>query len=147
MTAEVIERDAHLADVDDIEGEVVEMRCGWVGLNQCHNVVVRVDVEPDSVLTEPVCELHTEGLGVEAALLVEVAGQEIDVPELAWAADDAASGRAGVRDQPRFRLAVGQQPNGIAVRVGRLDPAFSVITHGGAELLEVCARLSERAVP
>ena len=89
-----------------------------------HHVVVGVDVEPDAVLAEPVGEPHPERLGVEAALLVEVAGQEVDVPELARVADDGAPGRARVRDQSRFGLAVGQQLDRVAVGVGGLDPTF-----------------------
>ena len=56
VAAEVVERDAHLADVDDVEGEVVEV--GLALVDERHHVVVGVDVEPDAVLAEPVGELH-----------------------------------------------------------------------------------------
>ena len=64
---EVVERVAHLADVDDVEREVVEVAVALV--DQRHHVVVAVDVEPDAAVAEVVGDGHAQLARVEVGLL------------------------------------------------------------------------------
>jgi hypothetical protein len=94
-----------------------------------HHVVVAVDVEPDAAVAEPVRQRHPEHARVEVGLLVDRAGEEVDVAELARRADDAvAAGRTC--DVQVVPAAVGQDrtrlPSGSATRSRRrLDDARS----------------------
>ena len=93
MPGEVVEQVAHLADVDGVEGEVVEVRVALV--DERHHVVVGVDVEPDARLAEPVGDLHPEHVRVEGDVRPDVAREAVDVPEPARPAE--VDGRRGPR--------------------------------------------------
>ena len=60
---EVVEHVAHLPDVDDIEGEVMEVRLAR--LHERHDVMLRADVEPHARCAEPVGDAHPERFDVE----------------------------------------------------------------------------------
>ena len=45
-----------------------------------------------------------------------------------------------------MRVVDREQAKTVAVGVGGLEATFSVVTHRGAEVLDMCARLCERAV-
>src|SRR4051794_13635338 len=73
----MVEHVALLAEIDRVEGEVVEVRRALV--DQRHHMVVRVDPEPHPCRSEPVADLHAKHLGVETDTVSELAGQTVDV--------------------------------------------------------------------
>jgi hypothetical protein len=81
----MVEEVAHLAHVDGVEGEVVEVRVSLV--HERHHVVVGVDVQPDAAVTEPVGDPHAEHVRVEGHPVPERAGEAVDVAEPARASD------------------------------------------------------------
>ena len=64
VAGQPVEQVAHLADVDDVEGEVVEVRVALV--DQRHHVVVGADAKPDPLCAEAVADAHPEDVAVEA---------------------------------------------------------------------------------
>ena len=95
---EMVEQVAHLPDVDDVEREVVEV--GVTRLDERHHVVLRVDVEPDAGLAEPVGDLHPEHVAVERDVGADVAREVVHVTEAARAADVDGRRRARVLRPP-----------------------------------------------
>ena len=68
---------------------------GVAEVDERHHVVVGVDVEPDARLAEPVGEPHAEHVGVEAEAGLDVAGEAVDVAELARRRRGGRSSTAG----------------------------------------------------
>ena len=81
MLSEVIEGDAQVAPVDEVEREVMEVR-GRLA-DQRHHVVVGVDVQPHALAAEVVGHAHAERVAVEIAHRLELAREHVDVAELA----------------------------------------------------------------
>ena len=82
VAREPVEQVAHLTDVDDVEGEVVEVRDALV--DQRHHVMVRVDAEPHALGAQPVADAHPEHLACRSATRSSRSrGEEVDVAELA----------------------------------------------------------------
>ena len=146
VPGEVVEHVAHLPDVHGVEGEVVEVRVAEV--DERHHVVVRVDVEPDARLAEPVREPHPEHLGVEADARLDVAGEAVDVAEPARARPGGrcVEGRAcwGQRSASVAGARYGITCTRAAVGVVDEERAVALLPRH-AERLEVRARVVERA--
>src|SRR5439155_748632 len=127
VTGDVVEQVPHLADVDRLEGEVVEVRTAEVEERQ--HVVVGVDVKPDARVTEPVGHVHPEHLGVEPQPRLDVAGQAVHVTELPRAADaDVSRGTSVLR--PPLDLA-----RGLAIRHHLDRPAVGIADEERAVVL------------
>ena len=76
----MIERDAHLAPVDQLECQVVNVR--EVLLQEGEHVMVGVHVQPYAFGANPVRHLETEHLGVPLHLPSDIAGEVVHVTEL-----------------------------------------------------------------
>ena len=146
VPGDVVEEIAHLADVDRLEREVVEVRVA--DIDEGHHVVVAADVEPDARLVEPVRDLHPEHLGVERDPVMDAAGEAVDVTELAWATElDRARG-------PRVLRPPVDLGRGFAIRQQLHRPAVGIVDEQralglaprAAGRLEVSLRIGERAV-
>ena len=81
VLAEVIEGDAQVAPVDEIEREVVKVRRRLA--DERHHVMVGVDVQPHALDAQVVGDRHAERVAVEVAHRLELPRQHVDVPELA----------------------------------------------------------------
>ena len=138
----MVQHVAHLTDVDDIEREVVEVAVTLV--DECHHVMVAVDVKPHSAVAEVVTEPHAEDLVVKVALFVEVSGQEVDVAELARVTDDLVRDRARVRRQQGGRLAERHHLHAVALDIMEVE-TLVVRVHLHAERFDVCPGFLEPA--
>ena len=136
VPGEMVEQVAHLADVDDVECEVVEVRVARV--DERHHVVLGVDVEPDARLAEPVGDLHPEHLRVERAFALRSPVRQLTCP--------SRRGRRGARRRgPRVlrpavdlarRRAVRQQLDRPAVGIASQSDAVALLVRD-AERVEV----------
>ena len=93
MAREVVEQIAHLADVDDVERQVVEVRVAR--LDERHDVVLGVDVEPDAGVAEPRAQPSALALSVPVAVPVP-----IPVPVAVSVAISVSSAAASRSDAP-----------------------------------------------
>ena len=147
VPGDVVEHVAHLPDVDDLEGEVVEV--GVAEVDERHHVVVGADVEPDARLAEPVREPHPEHLGVEAKAGLDVAREAVHVTEPAAAPPrwTLVEGRAccGQRSTSVSGARYGITCTLPAVGVVDEERALALLP-GDPVRLEVGARVVERAV-
>ena len=81
MLGEVVERDAHLPPVDELEGEVVEVLVALV--QEGERVVVAVAVQPDRAVADPVGHREAEHVDVEGDERADVRGEVVHVLEAA----------------------------------------------------------------
>ena len=142
VAAEMVQRGAHLPEIDQVEGEVVEVRRALV--DQRHHVMVRVDVEPDAPVAEPVRHAHAEHVRVERDVLTERAREEVDVAELARMVARQVGRRPRVRRPAGRGLAVGHELDHVAVGVRDEEGAVTILVRRAGRV-EVRSRGVERA--
>jgi hypothetical protein len=141
----MVEGDAKLAPVGHLQREVVEVRIA-LG-HQGDDVVVAVDVEPGPLVAEAVGQAHAQDVAVEGAHRLELAGERVDVAELArpearqhgrLAGDGRARVGIGPVGQDLDALAVGVLEVEGAVAALVLDAARLERARGGVEVLAAC---------
>src|SRR5579875_2432284 len=141
VTAEVVECIAQLADVDQLKGKVMEV--GIALGDEGHHMMIAAGVQPHALIAEPIGEAHAERLGVEALLLDERAGQEVDVAEPAWVPKRRRARCAGVSG-PRLAPSVGDQLEAVAIGVSQPHLLLPPLD-GDAKPLELPPGIGRRA--
>jgi hypothetical protein len=120
VLAEVVERDAELAPVDELEGEV--MHVGEALVEQREDVVVAVDVQPAALVADPVGHREPDPL-VPRDHARDVGGEVVHVLDPARAERGEHVGEPGDRRRPvRVADALDEQ-DAVAVRVGQAQAA------------------------
>src|SRR5918998_9980 len=125
VSPQMVERHPHLADVNDVEGQVVQVAVALV--HERHYVVVAVYVEPYATFAEPVRDPHAEHTRVELHAVRDLARQEVHVPELAGMAHHLVFRRPRVRRPAHLRLPVGHDAHPVSFGICDLEPLLSLL--------------------
>ena len=146
MAAEVVEEDAQLAPVDDVEGNVVEVRRAHA--DDRHLMMLGMHVQPDARLAELVGHVHAHHVGVERRRLGQVRREDVHVAEAARVHAEgrcvAASGIGPELD--RGALAKGQQLQAAARGIGKPQRAVGLAGVAHVAGVKVLGGLLDRTV-
>ena len=146
VATKMVEEDTELAPIDDVEGDVVEMRRPHA--DDRHLVMLGVEMKPDPGLAKKIRDVHAEDVDVERRHLRHVRGEHIDMAKLAGM--EAGQGaRAATGRWQKFcceALSMGDQLNAATRRVDETQRTigFAVVVHAAG--IEVRRSGLKRAV-